>query len=90
MVWFQLHDILKETKTTVTENRSVIARGSGWGQGVPTERQHKRIFGVTKLRCILTVFEVHKSIHVFMGPYTKNQSILPYYHLKIKLLKEKK
>lgn len=92
MVWFQLHDILKKTNTTVTENRSVIARGPGWGQGVPTEGQHKRVFEVTKLCCILTVIAVHKSIHVlkFMGLYTKDQSILPYYHLKIKLLKGKK
>lgn len=89
-VWFQLHDILKKTKTTVTESRSVIARGSGWGQGVLSEGTAQESIWVTKLHCILTAIVVHKSIHMFLGLYTKNQSILPYYHLKIKLLKGKK
>lgn len=45
------------------------------------------------LNCVASwLIAVHKSIHIlkFMGLYIKNQSILPYYYLKIKLLKGKK
>lgn len=41
-------------KTTGTENRSMVARGWGWGIGLTT-KEHKKTFGMLELLFIMVV-----------------------------------